>query len=206
MELSGAPYDGVLNANPYRFTRELMEPLQMLYDSLVDTGDEAIANGHLLDLIRQASWAALSPAAPLNISNPPSLLRRQSPLIETMLLLIIAHRICCRGGALPLPQVSCFGLSLVKLDIRQESERHSDVMDAITTFLGIGSYKARTRSTAHSKQRRRRRPASAFPVAGLFVPSALAPPRLRHTPRASKTIHRAAPHAPSFPPPTSHPP
>jgi len=29
----------------------------------------------------------------------------------------------------------------VKLDIRQESERHSDVLDAITTHLGIGSYK-----------------------------------------------------------------
>ena len=29
----------------------------------------------------------------------------------------------------------------MKLDIRQESERHSDVLDAITTHLGIGSYK-----------------------------------------------------------------
>lgn len=38
-------------------------------------------------------------------------------------------------------QVSCFGLSLVKLDIRQESDRHTDVMDAITNFLGIGSYR-----------------------------------------------------------------
>ena len=38
-------------------------------------------------------------------------------------------------------QVSCFGLSLVKLDIRQESDRHTDVMDAITNHLGIGSYK-----------------------------------------------------------------
>lgn len=38
-------------------------------------------------------------------------------------------------------QVSCFGLSLVKLDIRQESDRHTDVMDAITTHLGVGSYK-----------------------------------------------------------------
>ena len=38
-------------------------------------------------------------------------------------------------------QVSCFGLGLVKLDIRQESDRHTDVMDAITTHLGIGSYR-----------------------------------------------------------------
>lgn len=38
-------------------------------------------------------------------------------------------------------QVSTFGLSLVRLDIRQESDRHTDVMDAITQHLGIGSYK-----------------------------------------------------------------
>lgn len=38
-------------------------------------------------------------------------------------------------------QVSTFGLSLVKLDIRQESDRHTDVLDAITTHLGIGSYR-----------------------------------------------------------------
>jgi len=37
--------------------------------------------------------------------------------------------------------VSTFGLALVKLDIRQESDRHTDVLDAITQHLGIGSYK-----------------------------------------------------------------
>lgn len=40
-----------------------------------------------------------------------------------------------------LRQVSTFGLSLVRLDIRQESERHTDVMDVITKHLGIGSYR-----------------------------------------------------------------
>ena len=39
-------------------------------------------------------------------------------------------------------QVTCFGLSLVRLDIRQESERHSEVMTTITEWLGLGSYKA----------------------------------------------------------------
>lgn len=38
-------------------------------------------------------------------------------------------------------QLSTFGLTLVKLDIRQESDRHTDVMDAITNYLGIGSYR-----------------------------------------------------------------
>ncbi|KAI3917668.1 hypothetical protein MKW98_021430 [Papaver atlanticum] len=40
-----------------------------------------------------------------------------------------------------LRQVSTFGLSLVRLDVRQESDRHTDVMDAITNHLGIGSYR-----------------------------------------------------------------
>ncbi|RRT75280.1 hypothetical protein B296_00028278 [Ensete ventricosum] len=39
-----------------------------------------------------------------------------------------------------LRRVSTFGLCLVRLDIRQESDRHSDVLDAITNHLGIGSY------------------------------------------------------------------
>ena len=39
-------------------------------------------------------------------------------------------------------QVSTFGLSLVKLDIRQESDRHTEVMDTITKHLGIGSYRS----------------------------------------------------------------
>jgi phosphoenolpyruvate carboxylase len=63
----------------------------LCYRSLHNTGDGAIADGHLLDLIRQ---------------------------------------------------VNCFGMSLVRLDIRQESERHVEVMDAITTWLNLGSYKS----------------------------------------------------------------
>ncbi|KAG6481615.1 hypothetical protein ZIOFF_058219 [Zingiber officinale] len=35
-------------------------------------------------------------------------------------------------------QVSTFGLSLVRLDIRQESDRHTDVLDSITNHLRIG--------------------------------------------------------------------
>jgi phosphoenolpyruvate carboxylase len=69
---------------------QFLEPLELCYRSLCDCGDKLIADGRLLDLMRQ---------------------------------------------------VSTFGLSLVKLDIRQESERHTDAMDAITTHLGIGSYR-----------------------------------------------------------------
>jgi phosphoenolpyruvate carboxylase len=37
-------------------------------------------------------------------------------------------------------RVSVFGLTLMRVDIRQESSRHADVMDAITRSLGLGSY------------------------------------------------------------------
>ena len=37
-------------------------------------------------------------------------------------------------------QVQAFGLALTKLDIRQESTRHNEAMDAITEYLGMGTY------------------------------------------------------------------
>ncbi|KAI5083404.1 hypothetical protein GOP47_0003147 [Adiantum capillus-veneris] len=74
----------------YVSKEQILEPIELCYRSLCETGDKPIADGSLLDVLRQ---------------------------------------------------VSCFGLSLVKLDIRQESERHSDVMDAITQHLELGSYK-----------------------------------------------------------------
>lgn len=69
---------------------QFLEPLELCYRSLCACGDRAIADGTLLDFLRQ---------------------------------------------------VSTFGLSLVRLDIRQESDRHTDVLDAITQHLDIGSYK-----------------------------------------------------------------
>ncbi|XP_020577318.1 phosphoenolpyruvate carboxylase 2 [Phalaenopsis equestris] len=69
---------------------QFLEPLELCYSSLCTCGDRPIADGSLLDFMRQ---------------------------------------------------VSTFGLSLVRLDIRQESDRHTDVLDAITTHLGIGSYR-----------------------------------------------------------------
>ncbi|XWS10089.1 hypothetical protein CRYUN_Cryun39dG0045700 [Craigia yunnanensis] len=69
---------------------QFLEPLELCYRSLCSCGDQPIADGSLLDFLRQ---------------------------------------------------VSTFGLSLVKLDIRQESDRHTDVIDAITKHLEIGSYR-----------------------------------------------------------------
>jgi len=37
-------------------------------------------------------------------------------------------------------RISCFGLCLVKLDVRQEAPRHADVLNAVTEYLELGSY------------------------------------------------------------------
>ena len=41
-----------------------------------------------------------------------------------------------------LRRLSVFGLTLMRVDIRQESTRHTDALDAVTQALGIGSYTA----------------------------------------------------------------
>jgi len=41
-----------------------------------------------------------------------------------------------------LRRVSCFGINLVKLDIRQDGERHGDTLSELTRYLGIGDYNA----------------------------------------------------------------
>ncbi|XP_059292702.1 phosphoenolpyruvate carboxylase [Lycium ferocissimum] len=74
----------------YNNIEQFLEPLELCYRSLCDCGDRPIADGSLLDFLRQ---------------------------------------------------VSTFGLSFVKLDIRQESDRHTDVLDTITQYLEIGSYR-----------------------------------------------------------------
>lgn len=45
------------------------------------------------------------------------------------------------GGLLDLiRRVYIFGLTIVKLDIRQEAEQHTEAMNTITEFIGLGSY------------------------------------------------------------------
>ncbi len=39
-----------------------------------------------------------------------------------------------------LRRLACFGLSLVRLDIRQNAERHAEVLDELTRFYELGSY------------------------------------------------------------------
>ncbi|MEZ4267134.1 MAG: phosphoenolpyruvate carboxylase [Myxococcota bacterium] len=41
-----------------------------------------------------------------------------------------------------LRRIDVFGLTLVRIDIRQEADRHTEVLDAVTQELGLGSYAA----------------------------------------------------------------
>jgi len=49
---------------------------------------------------------------------------------------------CIASGGLEdlLRRLACFGLTLVKLDVRQNAERHAEVFDALTEFYQLGCY------------------------------------------------------------------
>ena len=63
-------------------------------------------------------------------------------------LLTVHQSLCDTGNAVVangrladvIRKVAAFGLTLVPLDIRQESDRHSEALDCITKYLGLGSY------------------------------------------------------------------
>ena len=67
----------------------LLDALMLTRSSLIETGQQAIAEGRLLDLIRR---------------------------------------------------VHCFGMHMVRIDIRQESARHTSVLDELTRYLELGAY------------------------------------------------------------------
>lgn len=68
---------------------DLLDPLMLCYDSLLNCGMGVIADGKLLDTLRR---------------------------------------------------VHCFGVHLLKLDVRQSSDRHADVFGELTRFYGLGDY------------------------------------------------------------------
>jgi phosphoenolpyruvate carboxylase len=89
----GHPGENVLatltRGGGYTDSGPLMADLALLHRSLIETRDERIANGPVLNAIRQ---------------------------------------------------VQTFGSALMRLDIRQESARHREVMNAITEHLELGSF------------------------------------------------------------------
>jgi phosphoenolpyruvate carboxylase len=88
---AGAPPPSIPHVNdlPYESAADLLKPLLLCYRSLVETGQQIVADGRLTDVIRR---------------------------------------------------VAAFGLTLVRLDLRQHADRHAEAMDAVTRALGAGSY------------------------------------------------------------------
>lgn len=70
-------------------SEDLLGPLRIMHQSLMETGFDLVADGLLSDIIRR---------------------------------------------------LKVFGITLVPLDIREESTKHTEALDAITKWLGVGSY------------------------------------------------------------------
>ncbi len=81
--------DEDFNDDIYLQDAELLDPLELIYQSLLDCNMTSIAEGSLMNIIRR---------------------------------------------------VHCFGLALLRLDVRQESTRHAEAINEITEYLGLGNY------------------------------------------------------------------
>ena len=95
---------------------------------------------HLEGLLMGSTERPTLPAVPLidtveDFADPLRLCYRS--LCETNNAVIAQGRL-----ADVLRRVAAFGLTLVRLDIRQEAERHTEAIDAITRHLGLGSYES----------------------------------------------------------------
>ena len=109
---------------PYR---ELIRPLRKLLavtreqmDIQARTGVASVYQGHLLEKAEEL-------LAPLHLC--------YYSLMECNLASI------ARGNLLDvIRRIQCFGVGLIRLDIRQHSERHNDALSELTQFLGLGDY------------------------------------------------------------------
>ncbi len=75
------------------------------------------------------------------------IIRSRDDLLEPLMLCHRSLHECGLGhianGSLVdvIRRIHCFGINLVPLDIRQDGERHVQVMDELTLHLGLGSYR-----------------------------------------------------------------
>jgi phosphoenolpyruvate carboxylase len=74
-------------------------------------------------------------------------------------------------------RMAAFGLTLVRLDVRQEAERHTEAVDAITRALGLGEYGCWTEDRRID-----------FLVNVLSQNRRLSPPRMPTTPRVAEVL------------------
>lgn len=100
----------------------------------IATPENTVARFSEVDREHMADWKDLAPIydelellEPLKIMHA-SLVETGFELVADGLLVDIIRR------------VAVFGLSLVPLDIREESTKHTEALDAVTRYLGIGSF------------------------------------------------------------------
>lgn len=95
----------------------------------------------LLDTV-QWSAAKLDGTAITNEQPIFSITELQEPLMACYESLVNSGLERVANGELldTLRRMACFGLNLVPLDIRQDSERHLTAIDEITQYLGLGAY------------------------------------------------------------------
>lgn len=79
-------------------------------------------------------------------SNPASWISHKDELLKPLMLCYQSMQHCGMQGIAngclldTLRRVHCFGVHLLKLDIRQDSERHANVFGELTRYLGLGDY------------------------------------------------------------------
>lgn len=95
-------------------------------------------------LLNTREWAALESKGAA-YSGGPILLRTEdllNPLITCYESLHEVGITSVADGLLldTIRRVQCFGMELLKLDVRQDSERHADAINELTEYLGLGTY------------------------------------------------------------------
>jgi phosphoenolpyruvate carboxylase len=111
---------------PYRaLLRPLLNKLRKTQDGII----EVLAGGQAATLANSQDW----------IGSNEELLEPLMACYHSLNacgMQVIAH-----GHLLnTIRRVHCFGIHLLKLDVRQDSERHADVFAELTRYLGLGDY------------------------------------------------------------------
>lgn len=109
---------GTRRALAYHSTEQILEPLILMYEALEDYDNEiktSFGDGFLPGTRISASWMSSESGS-------------VSAKLGRGLLLDVIR------------QISAFGLSLMRLDIRQEASKHEKAMDEICRYLELGNY------------------------------------------------------------------
>lgn len=150
----------------YNSKQELLAPLSVMYNSLVQARGlhtpSALPPSIIPAALRPNRFPLPSSPPPLAAhvyplpSSPPPFLTPSLPMFiffrvpshstrninpNPLLRRQVGDGILAQGTLLDvIRRVNTFGIALTRLDCRQESDRHSEVLDELTTYLGLGSY------------------------------------------------------------------